>query len=69
MINQLELDPRALLMYLGGEWLPDSERHKWVRRKFRQWKWTHVPNHLFTASVKKHDLMAFQLYDLVCPFL
>jgi len=69
MVNQLELEPNKLVMHLSGEWTPDSDRHKWVRRKFKQWKWTHVQNHIFSASVKKHELQAFQLYDLVSPFL
>ncbi len=64
-INQLELDPYRINLFLSGEWYAKTARYKWLRKKFNSIQFANPDSHLLAASSQRHNLVPHELFDLV----
>lgn len=65
IINQLEIDPFTVDLYLAGDWYASTPRHQWLGKKFKSVRFAQTKSHLFNRSAEKKQLKTYELFDLV----
>lgn len=65
IINQLEIDPFSVYLYLAGDWYASTPRHQWLSKKFKSVQFAQSKSHVFNRSAEKRQLKAHELFDLV----